>query len=300
MYQKKAKDKYDFILGRNLLKDLGPDIHYCASQFVWDDIIVDMVPGRYWAQDRICKLNKTWNTKCKQTHEDITESEKEELHLAKILPAKCKPADIFEVILKQTHLTPDEQQQLYNVLLDFQSLFQGKKGECNGNPIELELLLCAKPFYGKSFLIPKVHQQIKKGEIARMESIGLLTKVTSSKWAAPTFIIPKKNQSVRVITDFRRLNKCLKRNPYPMPKIPDIFQGMKHFCYATTIDLNMGYYSMPLSEKAMQLCVISLPWGLYQYNMLPMVSSPKQTFSNHELALFSLTCPLSSSTWMIQ
>jgi hypothetical protein len=78
----------------------------------------------------------------------------------------------------------------------------------------------------------------------------LLTQVASSEWAAPTFIIPKKNNTVRVITDFRGLNKCLVRKPYPIPKIPDILRGMEKFKYATTIDLNMGYYSMPLDEEA--------------------------------------------------
>jgi hypothetical protein len=72
----------------------------------------------------------------------------------------------------------------------------------------------------------------------------LLTKVTAAEWAAPTFIIPKKNQTVTVITDFRDLNKFLKRNPFPMPKIPDIFCGMEKFRYATMVDLNMGYYLM--------------------------------------------------------
>ncbi len=67
-------------------------------------------------------------------------------------------------------------------------------------PIELELLPDAKPFYRKPFSIPKSYQQITKDKIARLESIGLLTKVTSSEWAAPTFVIPKKNQTVRIIT----------------------------------------------------------------------------------------------------
>jgi hypothetical protein len=59
-----------------------------------------------------------------------------------------------------------------------------------------------------------------------------------------------------------------------MPKIPDIFRGMKKFRCAMTFNLNMGYYSMPLSEESKKLCVISLPWGLYQYNMLPMGVKP--------------------------
>jgi hypothetical protein len=35
------------------------------------------------------------------------------------------------------------------------------------------------------------------------------------------------------------------------------------------IDLNMGYYSMPLPDQAKKLCVLSLPWVFYQYNILP-------------------------------
>ncbi len=158
-------------------------------------------------------------------------------------------------------------------LFDFQSLFQVERGNFKGEPIMLDLLPGSKPFYGKPFSIPKAYQQVTKDEIFRLESIGF-TKVTSSKWATPTFIIPKKNSTVHVITDFRGLNKCLKRTLYPIPKIPDIFCDLKHFRYATTIDLNMGFYSMPLSEQAKQLCVISLPWGLYQYNMLPQGIKP--------------------------
>jgi hypothetical protein len=201
-------------------------------------------------------------------------NEAEELHPTEILPAEYKPADIMTVVSKQTHLTPDKQLQLSNLLFKFHDLFQGKKGDYNGEPIDLELEPDATPFYARPFSLPKAYQKITKDEIQRLESIGILTQITSSEWAAPTFIIPKKNNTVQVITDFRGLNKCLKRKPYPMPKIPDMFKGMERFRYATTIDLNMGYYSMALSEESKKLCVICLPWGLYQYNVLPQGIKP--------------------------
>jgi hypothetical protein len=53
-----------------------------------------------------------------------------------------------------------------------------------------------------------------------------------------------------------------------------MFKGMERFQYATTINLNMGYYSMALSETAKKLCVICLPWGLCQYNVLPQGLKP--------------------------
>jgi hypothetical protein len=267
MFQKRPKDKYDFILGRDLLIELSIDIRYSTAQFVWENIIVDMVPRNYWTEQKIRNIAKTWNV-------NKREHNVEELHLAEILPADYKPFNINEVVQKQTHLSSDERKQLLQALKDFQEFFQGTPGKYTGRPIELELLPNTKPFYAKPFSIPKAYQQISKDEISRLENIGILTKVPSSEWAAPTFVIPKKNKTVRLITDFRGLNKCLKRSPYPMPKIPDIFKGMERFKYATTIDLNMGYYSMPLSEHLKKLCIICLPWGLYQYNVQPQGVKP--------------------------
>ncbi len=163
----------------------------------------------------------------------------------------------------------------------------GKRGNYNGPPIQLDLIPGSKPFYGKPFPIPQAYQKVTRDEINLLEENGILTKVSSSEWAVPTFIIPKKNQTVRVITDFRGLNKCLKRKPYPMPRLPDIFHGLEKFRYATTIDLNMGYYSMTLDEDAQALCVISLPWGLYQYTILPQgVKVATDIFQERMGALF--------------
>ena len=84
-----------------------------------------------------------------------------------------------------------------------------------------------------------------------------------SKWAAPTFIIPKKDGTVRFISDFRELNKRIKRKPYPIPKIQDLMQKIKGFQYGTSLDLNMGYYHIELSPQSKQICTIVLPWGKY-------------------------------------
>jgi len=91
-----------------------------------------------------------------------------------------------------------------------------------------------------------------------------------SDWAAPCFIIPKKDGRVRFITDFRELNKCIKRRPWPMPHISDILQDVGHYTYATALDLSMGYYHFELSEELKEMCTFMLPFGMYRYARLPM------------------------------
>ena len=92
----------------------------------------------------------------------------------------------------------------------------------------------------------------------------------SSEWAAPSFIQPKKNGTVRFLTDFRELNKRLVRKPFPLPKISTVLQELEGFTFATSLDLNMGYYTIRLDSDASKICTIIFPWGKYAYKRLPM------------------------------
>ena len=48
------------------------------------------------------------------------------------------------------------------------------------------------------------------------------------------------------------------------------------FQFAVPLYLNMGYYRIQLSEDAINLFDIILPWGEYHYKHLPMVLSNSQ------------------------
>jgi hypothetical protein len=62
-------------------------------------------------------------------------------------------------------------------------------------------------------------KQIK--EIVRLVNIGVLKEDYSSEWSSyyPTFAIPKKNGTIRVVIDFRKLNLFLKRHIFPIPRL---------------------------------------------------------------------------------
>ena len=55
-----------------------------------------------------------------------------------------------------------------------------------------------------------------------------------------------------------------------MPKINEMLLKLEGFHYATSLDLNMGYYHIRLRKNASNLCTIILPWGEYRYKRLPM------------------------------
>ena len=69
--------------------------------------------------------------------------------------------------------------------------------------ISIELKEGATPYNGRPYPIPQIHKATLMKEINRLVDIGVTKRQSSSQWASPTFIFPKKDMTVRTITDFR-------------------------------------------------------------------------------------------------
>jgi len=107
-------------------------------------------------------------------------------------------------------------------------------------------------------------------EINRLVGIGVLKRQSSSQWAFPTFIISKKDMTVGTITNFQELNKRIIRRPYSIPKISTMLQELEGFTYVTALDLNMGYYTITLDPRVVEMFTIIFPWGKYSDQRLTM------------------------------
>jgi hypothetical protein len=99
---------------------------------------------------------------------------------------------------------------------------------------------------------------------------GVLERQHYSEWASQSFIVPKKNITVRFFSGFGEVNKRLIRKPFPIPKISTVLQELEGFTFATALDLNMGYYTIRLDPDASKICTAIFPWGKYSYKRLPM------------------------------
>jgi hypothetical protein len=100
--------------------------------------------------------------------------------------------------------------------------------------------------------------------------MGVLEKQPASEWASPSFIIPKKDQTVCLLSNFWEVNKRLVRKPFPIQKMCMVLQELEGFSFAITLDPNMGYYTIRLNPDASKICIIIFPWGKYSYKQLPM------------------------------
>ena len=248
---------YDMIIGRDMMEFLGIDIRFSNHTIEWD-----------FANMPFKDSDETFE----ENHyaQDGPELDQETERIKKILDAKYVPANLHEVVSLQTQLQADQQAKLLKLLQKYEILFDGTLGKWTGTKVNLELNEGATPYHARSYPVPRVHLQTLKMEVERLCELGVLKRVNRSQWAAPTFIIPKKDKTVRFISDFRELNKRIKRRPYPIPHIQDMLTNLEGFQYATSLDLNMGYYHLELDERSKELCTIVLPFGKFEYQRIPM------------------------------
>ena len=255
---------YDLLLGTDMCQELGIIIDYKDSVVHWDNATVPLVDRDTFRTDIPLYEHMYHQTAESESAQSAT------ARMTRILDNDYHRADLEAVVQKCTHLTKNEQLQLLRVLRKHEPLFDGTLGKWNVEPFNLQLKPDVEPYHARPFPIPRYYEETLKKEVRRLEKIGVLRKVNRSEWAAPTFIVPKKDGKVRFVSDFRELNKRIVRNPYPLPKIQDLMLKLEGFQYASALDLNMGYYHIHLTPAASRLCTIVLPWGKYEYTRLPM------------------------------
>ena len=168
----------------------------------------------------------------------------------KILESKYEKADLEKVIEELIHLKDSQKVQLLSVMRKHEDLFQGRVGKWTGEPVDIKLKPGVKPYHAKAYRVPQAYMKLFKNEIDRLVEIGTLSPVTETEWASPTFCTPKKDQRIRIVSDFRILNSCIFRSPWPTPHIQEIFQDIGGFHFVTAIDFSMGYYAMALTPRA--------------------------------------------------
>ena len=63
-----------------------------------------------------------------------------------------------------------------------------------------------------------------KKEIKKILNANIIIPLRYSKWIANFVVVRKKNGEIRLCVDFKNLNKCFKKDNYPLHKMEHLLQ----------------------------------------------------------------------------
>ena len=93
---------------------------------------------------------------------------------------------------------------------------------------------------------------------------------SKSPYAIPAFPVPKKYSGFRMVVDYRKVNSKVVFDSYPMPTIEQALDQFGGAVVFSVLDLNSAYYQIPLSERSRRVTSFCVPFGLFEFNKLPM------------------------------
>ena len=107
-------------------------------------------------------------------------------------------------------------------------------------------------------------------ELDRPFKTGILSKVESSQWAAPTVYVKKKSKEIRVCTDFSTgLNTVLRDYHDPLPSPEEVFTRLNGGNIFSKVDLSDAYLQIPVEGNSPKLLCINTHRGLFKFERLP-------------------------------
>jgi hypothetical protein len=113
---------------------------------------------------------------------------------------------------------------------------------------------------------PQELEELKK-QLVDMLNKGLI-RPSASPWGSPVLFVDKRDGTIRLCVDYRRLNEVTIKNKYPLPKIEDLFDQLNGSKVFSKIDLRTGYYQLKVRESNIPKTAFTTRYGLFEYTVM--------------------------------
>ena len=125
-----------------------------------------------------------------------------------------------------------------------------------------------RPPKTRAYNLPPREEEILRQEIDKMLAEGVI-RPAASPYAAGLVLVPKKNGKTRVCTDYRKLNEQTEKDAYPLPLMEDLLEKIAGHERYTTLDLNSGYWQIPMDPASINKTAFTCKFGTFEYLRMP-------------------------------
>ena len=165
------------------------------------------------------------------------------------------------------NLDTEQSTQLQRLLQEFEDVFNDTPGSTDRAAHSIDTGT-SKPITQQPYRIPSKWKELLEEEVQQLLTLGII-RPSKSPWAAPVVCVQKKDKTLRMCIDYRRLNAVTKDDLYPLPRIEELLDTVSGANYITTIDLAKGYYQIPVNEDDQEKTAFVTPMGKYEFMKMP-------------------------------
>ena len=139
------------------------------------------------------------------------------------------------------------------LLMEFHSAFSLESGEmgCTDTTEHTIELSNEEPFKERfHHIAPPLVEEVRKN-IQEMLDGGAIHP-SQSPWCNAVVQVRKKDGSLRICIDFRKLNDRTKKDSFPLPQVQESMEAMVGACHFSCVDLKSGFWQVKMNEESHQ------------------------------------------------
>lgn len=96
-----------------------------------------------------------------------------------------------------------------------------------------------------------------------------IIRPSTSEYASPVVIVKKRDGTIRLCIDYRKLNRKIIKDRYPLPVIEEQIDRLQGSTFFSTLDLKDGFFHVPVEEKSRKFTAFIVPDGQYEFLKTP-------------------------------
>ena len=120
-----------------------------------------------------------------------------------------------------------------------------------------------------------------KAELDQMIKLGVIRKLhinEATDWVHNLVLVRKPNGKLRVCLDPRTINKALHFNIHNAKTFSELNSHIGKVMYASKIDANSGFWTLPMDPDSQLLTMFNTPWGRFCFLKMPFGLNQSQYF----------------------
>ncbi|GJZ33013.1 putative reverse transcriptase domain-containing protein [Tanacetum coccineum] len=132
---------------------------------------------------------------------------------------------------------------------------------------QIDLVPGAAPIARGPYRLAPAELQELSTQLQELSDRGFIT--SSSPWGALVLFVKKKDGSFQMCIDYRKLNKLIGKNRYPLLRIDDLFDQLQGSRVYSKIDLRSGYHQLRVCEEDIPKTAFRTLYGHYEFQVMP-------------------------------
>lgn len=172
--------------------------------------------------------------------------------------------------IKLDHLDPEVRSQVKSFLENNRDVFASSVLDlpgCDTVPHTIPLK-DDKPVRSKAYRIAHHLRKELDSQLDMLLEADIISP-SISEFASPVILVKKACGQYRLAVDFRKLNKNLAKDSFPIPNITDSIDALAGAEYFSTLDLTSGFFQQIITPEDTHKTAIITHRGLYEFKRSP-------------------------------